>query len=347
MEYRKLSTTDTDVSVICLGTMSWGKLHSQTDAFEQMDYALSRGVNFWDTAEMYPVPADPETVSNSERIIGHWFAKTKRRKDVVLATKAVGPNEGLSYMRDGETPRLDKKNLRIALENSLKRLQTDYIDLYQLHWPDRNAPRFATFEYTHQEDEQHTDIAETLEILNDFVQEGLVRHIGLSNETPWGTMRFLQLAKENSWARPVSIQNHYNVLDRSFEMTLAEVSHREDIGLLAYSPLAMGVLSGKYLNGTIPTGSRFDHYPNFNRFESGIAKDAIRAYQNVATDAGLELADLAQAFVNDRPFVTSNIIGASSIEQLKKNIDSIEIKLSADVLEAIEGVFKTYRNVTR
>jgi len=192
-----------------------------------------------------------------------------------------------------------------------------------------------------------TDLAETLETLNDFVKEGLVRHVGLSNETPWGVMRYLQLAKDNNWVRPVSIQNHYNVLDRSYEMTLAEVSHRENIGLLAYSPLAMGVLSGKYLDGNVPSGSRFDHYPGFNRFESDIAKDAIRAYKKVAEDAGLELADLALAFVNDQAFLTSNIIGASSMEQLKKNIASADISLSSDVLEAIEGVFRTYRNVTR
>ena len=347
MEYRTLPTTDLKVSAICLGTMTWGKQNSQAQAFEQMDYALERGVNFWDTAEMYPVPADADTYSDTERIIGNWFAKTGRRDEVVLATKVVGPNEGIRYIRNGDLPRLDAKNIRLAVEGSLERLQTDYIDLYQLHWPDRNAPRFNTFEYAAQDNETMTPLAETLEALDALVKEGLVRHVGVSNETPWGVMRYLELAKANNWARPITIQNHYNLLDRSFEMTLAEVSHRENVGLLPYSPLAMGVLSAKYLGGETPSGSRFEQFPNFRRYDNEMGQRAVAAYAEIAREAGLEPDTLAIAFVTSRPFVTSNIIGATNLEQLKRNIDSVEVKLSEATLNKIDETFKVYRNVGR
>ena len=346
MKYRSLGKTDVQVSVICLGTMTFGSQHSQDDGFEQMDYCLEHGVNFLDTAEMYPF-GKTESRGATEEIIGNWFEARGTRDKVILATKIAGPNEGLKPHFGGELPRHNKKHVKRAIEGSLKLLKTDYIDLYQLHWPDRNAPIFGRFNYVHQDDEDMTSIEETLEALNELVQAGHVRHIGLSNETPWGTMRFLQLAKENGWPRVVSIQNHYNLLDRSFEMGLGEIAHREKVDLLAYSPLAMGILSGKYLDGEAPKGSRFDVFPNFNRFQSPEGVAATRAYVELAKDNNLDPSDMANAFVNTRPFLASNIIGAISMEQLKANIKSAEIELSDDVLTGIDTIHNQYRNLNR
>ena len=346
MKYKSLGKTDVEVSVICLGTMTYGSQNSQEDGFAQMDYALEHGINFFDTAEMYPAGAT-EKRGATEEIIGNWFEARGTRDKIILATKIAGPNPGLKPHFGGELPRHNKRHVKRAIEGSLKLLKTDYIDLYQLHWPDRNAPTFGHFNYVHQDDEDMTTIEETLEALNELVTAGHVRHIGLSNETPWGTMRFLQLAKENGWPRVVSIQNHYNLLDRSFEMGLGEIAHREKVDLLAYSPLAMGILSGKYLDGTAPKGSRFDIFPQFSRFESAEAKGAVRAYVELAKDNDLDPNDMANAYVNTRPFLASNIIGAVTVEQLEKNVKSADIELSEEVLAGIDAIHDQYRNVNR
>jgi len=337
MQYRKLGTTDIDVSVICLGTMTWGEQNTEEQGHAQMDLALTRGVNFWDVAEMYSVPPKAETYGRTEEIIGTWFAKSKHRKDVVLATKAVGYTANFPYVRDGK-PKLDAKNLNQAVEDSLKRLQTDYIDLYQLHWPDRPANYFGQLSYVHQERPDATPIAETLDALEALVKAGKIRHFGLSNETPWGTMRFMHLSETTGKPRAMSVQNPYNLLNRSYEIGLSEVSIREKCGLLAYSPLAMGALSGKYLDGARPAGARLTVYDRFQRYTTPKAEEAIKRYVALADKHNLDPSQMALAFVNSRDFVTSNIIGATTLEQLEKNIASINMTLSDDVLAGIEEI---------
>lgn len=335
MRYRKLGRTELDVSVICLGTMTWGQQNDQEEAFEQMDYALEKGVNFFDTAEMYPVPPTEGTQGKTEEYIGNWFAQRNCRDQVILATKVAGPAEWLPYIRNGSG--LDEKNIRAAIEGSLKRLQTEYIDLYQLHWPARPTNYFGQLGYEHHEKEA-TQISHTLEVLTQLVKEGKVRHIGVSNETAWGVMEFVRQAEKQGYERIVSIQNPYNLLNRTYEVGLAEVSHREDVGLLAYSPMAFGALSGKYLNGQKPAGARMTLFDRFTRYLSPIAEEAIAKYAELAKQHNMTPAQMSLAYVNERSFVTSNIIGATSMGQLKENIASIELELNEEVLSAIEQI---------
>lgn len=344
MDYHRLGRTDVQVSAICLGTMTWGRQNTEAEGHAQMDYALERGVNFWDTAEMYAIPPIEESYGSTERIIGSWFASRGGRDKVVLASKAIGRSPGgFKWVRDGKA-RLDRENLVRAVEDSLTRLRTDYIDLYQLHWPDRTTARFGARGWKGGADEGATPIEETLRALDELVRSGKIRHVGLSNETPWGTMAFLRLADELGLPRVVSVQNAYNLLNRTYEDGLAEVSVREQCGLLAYSPLAAATLTGKYLDGRIPPGTRraLDHRKS--RYDKVNADAAVRAYLEVAKRHGLDPAQMALAFVTRQPFVTSNIIGATSMEHLKTNIDSIGITLGEEVLKEIEEVNDRFPN---
>lgn len=342
MIYNTLGLSDIRVSRICLGTMTWGEQNTQTDAFEQMDYALDQGVNFWDTAELYSVSPRAETYGATESIIGHWLAKTGKRSEVVLASKIAGPAEFVSHIRGGQT-RYNRETIVQALEGSLKRLQTDYLDLYQLHWPERQTNFFGQLGFEAPEQEEDlTPFEETLEVLSEQVQAGKIRHIGLSNETAWGTMKFLQLAEAKGLEKIVTVQNPYNLLNRSYEVGLAEVTHQENVGLLAYSPLGFGVLSGKYLHGQVPAGSRLDCFPHYDRYSNDNATKATELYAALARGNGLSPAQLALAFVNSRPFVTANIIGATTMDQLKENIDSIQVTLDDEVLHQIERIHAQY-----
>ena len=342
MEYRKLGRTGIDVSVICLGTMTYGRQNTEAEGHEQMDYALDRGVNFFDTAEMYPVPPDASRYGNTERVIGTWFAARGNRDKVILATKAVGPGERFRHIRNGH-PDFSKEQLIQAVDDSLARLQTDYIDLYQLHWPERTTNMFGKLGYTHEEDEAFTPIEEVLTTLAGLVEAGKIRAVGLSNETPWGAMRFLEAAERLGLPRMASIQNPYNLLNRSYEVGLAEVSIREDAGLLAYSPIAGGVLSGKYLDGARPEGARMTLFAgNFSRYDKENQEPATRRYVEIAREAGLDPAQMANAFVNTRRFTTSNIIGATTMEQLKSAIDTWDSILSEEVLAEIDRVHARY-----
>jgi aryl-alcohol dehydrogenase-like predicted oxidoreductase len=337
MKYNKLGNTDLEVSAICLGTMTWGKQNTQQEAFAQLDYALSQGVNFIDTAELYAIPPRAETYGKTETIIGHWLAQRGKRDDIVLASKVVGNTESLGkYIRNG--PRLNRKQMTEALEGSLKRLQTDYLDLYQIHWPARTTNCFGIRGISSLQNEDVESIEETLEVLDDFVRSGRVRHIGISNETPWGMMQYLNLAASRGWPRPQSIQNPYNLLNRLFEVGLAEMSLREHIGLLAYSPLAFGMLSGKYLQGQGPENGRMNLFPDYQRYRSEPAIEATHAYVTLAKENGLSPTQMALAFVNSRDFVTANIIGATTLEQLREDIDSIHLELSAEVMQSIDEI---------
>lgn len=337
MQLRTLAHTDLKVSLICLGTMTWGQQNSEAEAHEQMDYAVSQGINFFDTAEMYPVPPMAETQGRTEQYIGSWLARSGRRKDIVLATKVTGP--GFGYLRGGS--RLDRASVIAACEDNLRRLRTDYIDLYQIHWPERSTNYFGKLGYEHTQD-RATPIEETLGALDELVRQGKVRHVGVSNETPWGLHEYLRLSREKSLPRIASIQNPYSLLNRSFEIGLAEFMHRENLALLAYSPLAFGVLSGKYLNGARPADGRVTLFQRFSRYTNPQAEAATAEYVRIAREAGLDAAQMALAFVNSRPFLTSNIIGATTMAQLRSNIASHTLKLSADVLKAIEQVHKRY-----
>lgn len=345
MKYRKLGRTDLDVSLIGLGTMTWGEQNSEAEAHEQLDYALSRGINLVDTAEMYPVPPKPETQGRTETYIGTWLAKTRRRHDIVLASKAAGPvrdPKRPGHIRDGKTF-LDRKNLTAALDASLKRLQTDYLDLYQLHWPDRSTATFGRA-YPWIDDDYTVPIQETLEVLRDFVRAGKVRHIGVSNETPWGVAQFLKHAETQGLPRIASIQNPYSLLNRTYEQGLAEFSHLEQVSLLAYSPLAMGVLSGKYLDGARPEGARLTLYTRFTRYSNAQSEAATREYVQLARAHGLSPTHLALAWVNQRPFVASNLIGATTLEQLRENIDSVDVTLPQEALDEIARIHARYPN---
>jgi len=345
MKYHKLGNTDIDVSVICLGTMTWGEQNTEADGFEQLDYALAQGVNFIDTAELYAIPPRGETYGATETIIGNWLKKTGRRKDIVLASKVAGPADGwLPHIREEKTRRLDRKNIEAALHDSLKRLQTDYLDLYQLHWPDRKTNFFGQLGYVHNAADEFVALEETLAVLDDLVKAGKIRHVGLSNETPCGVMRSLCISEQKQLPRVMSVQNPYSLLNRSYEVGLAEVSIREQCGLLAYSPLGFGVLSGKYLNHGAPAGARITLWPDYNRYTNEQAVAATTAYVNLARDAALDPAQMALAYVNSRPFLTANIIGATRMDQLASNIDSINITLSDDVLEAIEAIHTQHPN---
>ncbi len=337
MKYTTLPNTDVKVSKICLGTMTWGKQNTQEDGFEQMNYALEQGVNFWDTAELYAVPADPETYGSTEKIIGNWFKETGKRDQVVLASKIAGGGDYTKHIRTGG---FTKQNIIDAVEGSLQRLQTDYIDLYQLHWPERGVNCFGVRNYPYQtsrkEAENHLEILETLD---ELIKQGKILHVGLSNETPWGTMKYLQTAEQHNLPRMATIQNSYSLIHRGYEVGMSEVSMRENIGLLAYSPLAQGVLSGKYLNGNQPEGARGTLFPRFiARYKGDNSTQAVIQYQNIANKHGITLSELSLAYINQLPFVTANIIGATRMDQLKENIGSIHIDLSKEILKEIEAV---------
>ena len=341
MKYRKLGTTDIDVSVICLGTMTWGEQNSKQEAFEQMDYAIEKGVNFFDTAEVYSVMPRKETYGLTEEIIGDWFKSKKKRGEVFLASKIVSKSTGLDWIRGGSnTLGFDRKNMKTAIEGSLKRLDTDYIDLYQLHWPERNVPSFGDLDFEYDpSDNDWTSVEETLENLQDLVKEGKIRYIGLSNETPWGVMKFLEYSKNKNLPRIMSIQNVYSLVNRVFDIAHSEASIREKCGLLAYSPLAGGRLSGKYIGNKMPKNARYTLWPRrFSRHHTERGERAIEAYVKLAKECNLPPATFANAFVNERPFVTSNIIGATSMDQLKQNIDSINHTLSKEITEKIQKI---------
>ena len=344
MEYRKLGNTDIDVSVICLGSMTWGEQNTPAEAFEQMDYALAHGVNFFDTAELYAIPPKAETYGRTEEIIGQWLKQNGQRDKLVLASKIAGPGEEwIPHIRHGKTL-FDLNNIQAGLDASLKRLQTDYLDLYQLHWPERQTNFFGQLGYSHQADDDFTPIEETLQALARQVEAGKIRHIGLSNETPWGVMRFLQAAEQLNLPRIVSVQNPYSLLNRSYEVGLAEISCREQAGLLAYSPLGFGVLSGKYLNDARPDKARLTLYPDYSRYSNPQAIAATERYVALARQHELDPAQMALAYINSRPFLTSNIIGATTMPQLQSNIASARLTLSDEVLEGIEAIHVAHPN---
>lgn len=344
MEHRRLGRSDIQVSRICLGTMTWGRQNDEREAFAQMDKAVDFGVNFFDTAEMYPVPPSAETQGRTERYIGNWLRRRRCRERIVLATKVTGRSGGFDYLRGGET-RLDRANIEAALEASLKRLQCDHVDLYQLHWPDRSTNFFGRRGYEHDPDDRPVPLEETLAVLGELVSAGKVRAIGISNDTPWGALTLLRLAERLELPRLVSIQNPYNLVNRTFEDGLAEISMREDLGLLAYSPLAGGTLTGKYLDGAEPPGSRMtlfrERYP---RYFTHTAEAAISAYVALARRHGLDPAQMAIAYAVSRPFVTSAIIGATSLGQLTTDLESVTLTLSPEVLEEIEDVQRRFPN---
>ena len=341
MEYRTLGDTGVEVSVICLGTMTWGEQNTEAEAHEQLDYAVAHGVNFIDAAEMYPVPPRRETQGLTEAYIGSWLKRRSDRERLIIASKVSGPGMQ-DYLRGG--PQLTRDHVERAVEASLARLGADYIDLYQVHWPARRTNFFGDLGYKHQDDDDATPIAQTLAALGDLVARGKVRHVGVSNETPWGVMAWLREAAAQGLPRVVSIQNPYGLLNRTFEVGLAEIAHRERCGLLAYSPLGFGMLSGKYLDGKRPPGARLTLFDYFTRYtgERGVA--ATRRYVEIAREAGLDPAQMALAYVNTRSFLTSNIIGATTIGQLRDNIKSQAVTLSEDVLAAIEQVHEEIPN---
>jgi len=341
MNYKKLGNTDLNVSTICLGTMTWGEQNTQNEAFEQMDYSLDNGVNFWDTAELYAVPPKAETYGHTETIIGNWFEKTKKRKNVILASKVGGPSR--KYMRNGENS-FTGKNLEDALHGSLKRLKTDYIDLYQLHWPERNVNNFGRLGYEHKENDWNK-FEDVLENLKKFIEEGKIRYVGLSNETPWGVMNYLQLAKDKDLPRMMSIQNPYSLLNRSYEVGLAEVSIRENIGCLSYSPLASGYLTGKYRNKQFPKGSRMERDFDFwTRYRKPNMEEAVEDYYKISQKFDLDMSQMSIKFCEVQDFMTSVIIGATTMEQLKTNVESVKVNLDSEVIKEINNVQKKYPN---
>ena len=341
MNYKKLGNTDLDVSTICLGTMTWGEQNTQEQAFEQMDFALSNGVNFWDTAELYAVPPRKETYGDTEEIIGNWFEKTKKRKEVILATKVAGPAR--DYLRNGENS-FTGPNLETALNDSLKRLKTDYIDLYQLHWPERNVNNFGRLGYVHKENDWNK-FEDVLGELDKYIKAGKIRYVGLSNETPWGALNYLQLSKDKNLPRMMSIQNPYSLLNRSYEVGLAEVSIREKIGCLAYSPLASGYLTGKYRNKNFPKGSRMERDFDFwTRYRKPNTEAAVELYFKICEKHNLNMTQMSIKFCEIQEFMTSVIIGATTMEQLKSDIESVNVNLSNDVIEEINQVQTIYPN---
>jgi aryl-alcohol dehydrogenase-like predicted oxidoreductase len=343
MEYNLLPNTNIKISKICLGTMTWGEQNTEAEAHEQLDYATNNEINFIDTAELYAVPAKATTQGKTETFIGTWLNKRKKRDDLIIASKAAGPGAFVQHIRSG--PKFNKEHLTEALHNSLKRLQTDYIDIYQLHWPERPTNYFGALGYEHKSDDPITDFRETLSILQDFIKEGKIRHIGLSNETPWGTMQYVRIAERENLTKVITIQNPYSLINRTFEIGLSEISIREKIGLLAYSPLGGGLLSDKYLNGNKPDGARYTLWPNyFFRYSHPNTMKAIEKYAELASSNNMTLAQMALAFVNTRNFLCANIIGATSITQLKENIDSINIKLSKEVEQEIEKIHLEFPN---
>lgn len=335
MKYTTLPNTDIKVSKICLGTMTWGEQNTEAEGHEQLAYALEQGVNFVDTAELYAVPARAETYGSTEKIIGTWLKKSGRRKDIILGTKICGTGDYTAHIRNTG---FSKKAITEAIEGSLKRLQTDYIDLYQLHWPTRPVNCFGLRSFPHEKfEKRENNFVEVLETLNDFIKQGKIRHIGISNETPWGMMKYVRASEENNLPKPITIQNSYSLLHRTYEIGLSEVTLEENIGLLAYSPLANGVLSGKYLDNA-PEGARMTLFPRIVRYSSKESELAVRKYLKIAQNHGLTLTQLSMAFMYQLPFVTSTIIGATKMSQLKENLESIDIELSAEIIEEINAV---------
>ena len=343
MKFKKLGNTDLKVSLICLGTMTWGEQNTQEEGFEQMDYALERGVNFFDTAELYAIPPKAKTYGKTEEIIGNWFKLRKNRNKIILASKIAGP--GLKWIRGGGS-QYSPESIENALHNSLKRLQTDYIDLYQLHWPERNTNYFGDLDYEHNINEKSWNSFESiLKTLKKFIDQGKIKYIGLSNETPWGFSKFLEIAKEQKLPRVVSVQNPYSLINRSYEIGMSEISMREKAGLLAYSPLAVGYLTGKYRNKEIPKNSRLDlFYENYPRYHNERTYEAVDEYFKISQKYKISLSQLSLAFVNSRDFVTSNIIGATTMEQLKENIDSIDIGLEENIMHEINLIHEKIPN---
>ncbi|TQI74629.1 aryl-alcohol dehydrogenase-like predicted oxidoreductase [Bosea sp. AK1] len=348
MEYRRLGRTDLKVSVICLGTMTWGEQNTEAEGHAQMDYAVEQGINFFDTAELYSIPPKPETQGSTERIVGSWFKARGKRDKIILASKICGRG-GNTWFRDDKSPtRVTRKQIFEAVDKSLQRLQTDYIDLYQIHFPERPMPwgsnptRFSKAAFEQPADE--TPIAEQLDAFAEVIKAGKIRHLGLSNESAWGTMRFVGDSEIRGTPRVQSIQNAYSLLNRTFETALAEVALREDVGLLAYSPLAQGFLTGKYLDGARPAGTRTTLFDRGQRYQTAGAEEAIKRYIALAREAGLDPAQMALAFVNSRSFVTANIIGATSMEQLRTDIASIDVKLSPEVEAKIDAIHQLVGN---
>ncbi len=343
MNYKNLGNTDLKVSTICLGTMTWGEQNTEQEGFEQMDFALDHGVNFWDTAELYSIPPRAETFGYTEKIIGNWFEKTKKRSSVILATKVAGPAR--DYLRNGENSFVGK-NLDQAINGSLKRLKTDYIDLYQLHWPERNVNMFGRLGYKHDDNEDEWNkIEDVLYELQKYIKSGKIRYIGLSNETPWGVSRFLQLSENFGLPRMMSIQNPYNLLNRSYEVGLAEISIRDKIGCLAYSPLATGYLTGKYRNGALPKGSRIDRDGDFwTRYQKPNMEKAVEEYFKISKKYDVNFTKMSLKFCEIQPFMTSVIIGATTMEQLKENIESVNINLTSDLIRDLNEIQKIYPN---
>ncbi len=346
MEYRALGATDLRVSAICIGSMTWGEQNTEAEGHAQLDYAFGRGVNFIDTAEIYAIPPRRETQGATERIIGSWLAARRNRDRVIIATKVAGRGDA-DWLRPGGAPtRLDAPNIAMAVEGSLRRLGVDYIDLYQLHWPDRSLPLWGAGGTVYRKPSRRDEVPveETLAALDDLVKTGKVRHVGLSNETPWGVARFLRAAETGGGPRVVSIQNAYHLLNRTFEMGLAEFAARDHVGLLAYSPLAQGYLTGKYLDGARPPGARTTLFERGQRYEKPGVDEAIRAYVALAREIGLDPAQLALAFVTSRPFVTSNIIGATTMAQLRSNLDSLAVKITPEIERRIDEIHQLHNN---
>ena len=342
MNYKKLGNTDIEVSTICLGTMTWGEQNTQKEAFEQMDYSLDQGVNFWDTAELYAVPPRAETFGLTEIIIGNWIQKTKKRDKIILATKVAGPAR--NYLRSGKNSFVGN-NLEIALNDSLKRLKTDYIDLYQLHWPERNVNNFGILNYSHKEKDWNS-FEDVLINLQKFIDQGKIRHIGLSNETPWGVMSYLKLSRDKSLPRMMSIQNPYSLLNRTYEIGLSEISIRETIGCLAYSPLASGYLTGKYRNNNFPKGSRMERDFNFwkYRYNTPNLNDAVEEYYKISKKYNMDMSQMSLKFCEMQDFITSTIIGATTMQQLKTNIESVNVVLNKEIIKEINDVQKIFSN---
>jgi len=342
MKFKKLGNTNLDVSLICLGTMTWGTQNTEKDAFEQMDYSFEQGINFFDTAELYSVPPTGESYGKTEVIIGNWLEKRKNRKKIILASKVAGP--GCEWIRGGEN-NFNEKSIGEAINGSLKRLKTDYIDLYQLHWPERSTNCFGRRDFVPRENEKEwNDFESILHALNKFIKSGKIRYIGMSNETPYGLSKYLELSKNKNLPRMMSVQNPYSLVNRTYEIGMSEISIREKCGLLVYYPLAAGALSGKYRNNQMPKNSRLSLFKGWERMINPLAMKAYDEYYKLAKENNLTMVQLAQAFVNSRPFVTSNIIGATTMEQLKENIESIKIELSEEIMDKINLIHNNNPN---
>tara|TARA_B100002052_G_scaffold82065_1_gene75304 strand:- start:501 stop:1538 length:1038 start_codon:yes stop_codon:yes gene_type:complete len=342
MKFRKLGNTNLNVSLICLGTMTWGTQNSEKDAFEQMDYSIDQGINFFDTAELYSVPPTKDSYGKTETMIGNWFEKRKNRDKIILASKIAGP--GLDWIRGGKNSFSEKK-IEEAIDNSLKRLKTDYIDLYQLHWPERSTNCFGRREYKVDKNEgKWNDFENVLQSLEKFIKNGKIRYIGVSNETPYGLSKYLEISKNKNLPRMMSVQNPYSLVNRTYEIGMSEISIREKCGLLVYYPLASGALSGKYRNGQMPKNARMTLFKGWERMLNPLAMKAYDEYYKLSKENNMTMVQLAQAFVNSRPFVTSNIIGATTMDQLKENIDSIKVELTEEIMEKINLIHNNNPN---